>query len=304
MKIADLTQKQLHKKIKSGDFRISIGPFNIDLQSPFKQVSHGIALLYPDYTMPGDCEFIDFKIEISPPNNYRRWIKPQANFNFFELKPFKPLPANQTFALFEWGLNWCIASNAHNYSIIHSAVVAKNDVAIIMPGTPGSGKSTLCAAMMLKGWRLLSDEMALLSNNSLKLTPVPRPVSLKNESIDIISRRQRDLIFGPLAHDTSKGTVTHIRASAESIIHADKNATPRLLILPKYKKNAQTTLIKLSKPRAFMELMENTFNYHILGKQSGELINKLLEQIHCYQFSYSDLDDAIDRLEALLMEQA
>jgi predicted ATPase len=30
---------------------------------------------------------------------------------------------------------------------------------VILPAPPGSGKSTLCAALVTRGWRLLSDEL-------------------------------------------------------------------------------------------------------------------------------------------------
>ncbi|MGD2118730.1 MAG: HprK-related kinase A [Chromatiales bacterium] len=302
MIVSDLTSDVVHARLKQNDFRFKIGPFSIALQSPFRQVADAVHQLYADYRLLDGDQFIDFPVKVAPPGSLRRWYRPQTLFSFNQFKPFKPLPADQAFAFFEWGLNWCVASNAHQYVIIHSAVIAKNDLAIIMPGTPGSGKSTLCAAMMLSGWRLLSDEMALLNPDTLHLTPVPRPVSLKNQSIDIIGQRQPGIAFGPIAHDTAKGTVSHIAATPSCIANAETPAVPRLLILPKYKKDAATTLTPLSKATAFMEMMENTFNYHVIGKDSGELIKQLLESVACYQLSYSDLDDAMQNLENLLQE--
>jgi HprK-related kinase A len=82
--------------------------------------------------------------------------------------------------MLEWGMNWCIASHMHYYLMLHAAVLERDGHALIMPGDPGAGKSTLTAALMLDGWRLLSDEIALIDRNDGLLYGLARPVSLKN----------------------------------------------------------------------------------------------------------------------------
>ena len=64
--------------------------------------------------------------------------------------------------MLEWGLNWCVAGHAHQYLMLHAAALERNGRAVILPGDPGAGKSTLTAALMLSGWRLLSDEITLV----------------------------------------------------------------------------------------------------------------------------------------------
>src|SRR3546814_5884714 len=51
---------------------------------------------------------------------------------------------------------------------------------IFLPGAPGSGKSTLTACLVHNGWRLLSDEIALVSLQDGGLTALARSISLKN----------------------------------------------------------------------------------------------------------------------------
>jgi ABC-type thiamine transport system ATPase subunit len=85
-------------------------------------------------------------------------------------------------------LNWCVAGHAHHYLMLHAAVLEKNGRAVVLPGDPGAGKSTLTAALMLDGWRLLSDEITLINRRRWTArTGLARPVSLKNASINIIS---------------------------------------------------------------------------------------------------------------------
>jgi predicted ATPase len=47
--------------------------------------------------------------------------------------------------------------------MLHAAVVEKNGKALILPALPGSGKSTLSAALAMNGWRFLSDEFTMIS---------------------------------------------------------------------------------------------------------------------------------------------
>ena len=143
----------------------------VNLSSSLPNIAENLRDLYGAYTLE-DIHRVDFHIALQSPSIIRRWIRPQATFSFDGYLPFKPLPQTQSFAMFEWGLNWCVANNAHQYLVIHSAVVEKNGKAIIFPGTPGSGKSTLCAGLVSQGWRLLSDEMALLSTETGLITPI------------------------------------------------------------------------------------------------------------------------------------
>ena len=83
-------------------------------------------------------------------------------------------------------MNWCIAGHAHHYLMLHAAVLEKNGQAVILPGDPGAGKSTLTALLALSGWRLLSDEITLIDRDDGLIVPLARPVSLKNASIDVV----------------------------------------------------------------------------------------------------------------------
>jgi len=209
VKLAIRTKKAVIQALKTRGLRLKIGGFNVCLSSSIPEVADHLLVLYGASDVINDEAFIDFYISLAPPSKLRRYFRPQVNFSYDGYFPFKPLPYDQASAMFEWGLNWCIASHSHQYLIIHAAVVERNGQAFIFPGTPGSGKSTLCAALVCSGWRLLSDEMTLVSLADGLVYPVPRPISLKNRSIDVIRSFSPDVIFGEIVNDTSKGSVNH-----------------------------------------------------------------------------------------------
>jgi HprK-related kinase A len=293
VKLETLSKKLVSQLLKDQGLKFSIGLFNICLSSSVDEVADHLLSLYGTFEMVNDNEFVDFYVSVEPPFKWRRYLRPQVNFSFDGYLPFKPLPYAQASAMFEWGLNWSIANHSHQYLVIHAAVVERNSQAFIFPGTPGSGKSTLCAALIGNGWRLLSDEMTLLSINDGLIYPIPRPVSLKNQSIAVINDFLVDITIGAIVNDTLKGTVAHLRPPADSVISAKLPAIPAKIIFPKYQTGAITKLTSLTQGRALLKVAENSFNYNILGIRGFDCLAKTIDVCRCYDFNYSSLDEAV-----------
>ena len=290
--ISSLSKRDLQHRIKNG-LVFSIGHFNISLISPVAGIVDHLQNLYAAYELLDENDFVDFHVQLRSPSKLRRYFRPQVNFFFDGVAPFKPLPYDQAAAMFEWGLNWCVASYSNQYLIIHAAVVERNGQAFIFPGAPGSGKSTLCAALVCCGWRLLSDEMTLLSTSDGQIYPVPRPISLKNESIEIIRKLTPLAVFGQVVNDTAKGTVGHLRPPELSVKSCTDPAQPAKLIFPKYQQSSETNLTVVTKGRAMLSAAKDCFNYNVLGARGFDSLGDLIEQCDCYEFTYSCLDEAI-----------
>jgi HprK-related kinase A len=278
---------------------IQTGPFWIHLCSGLESVAEGMARLYHEYPRLEERAFADFHLKVDAVSGLRRWFRPQVQFSFDGHIPFKPLPLVQAFPMFEWGLNWCVANHAHDYLIIHAAVVEKGGRAAILPAPPGSGKSTLCAALVNRGWRLFSDELAMFSLQTRELVPLPRPVNLKNDSIDLIQAYAPDAVFGERVSDTNKGTVCHMKAPADSIDRAAEGAAPAWIVMPRYIPNAGSRLERRSKARTCMDVAQNAFNFSLLAEGGFQAVTEILDSCDCYDFSYSRLDDAVQVFDAL-----
>ncbi len=302
LKISALSHARLRQRLREDGLRIRTGPFVTRVQTSLAAAAEGIGLLYADYPLAGNDDFADFHIRLAPPAGVRRWLKPQVLFEFDGSPTFKPLPADQAFPMFEWGLNWCVSSHAHSYLIIHAAVLERQGHAVILPAPPGSGKSTLCAALAQRGWRLLSDELALVRIADGRIAALPRPVSLKNASIDIMRAYAPDAVFSRKISDTIKGTVAHMKAPADSIARANESARPGWLIFPRYEAGADTRLSEVSKAHAFMRAADNAFNYSTLGARGFACLADLVEAASCYDFTYSKLDEAIEAFNALRLQ--
>ena len=67
--------------------------------------------------------------------------------------------------------------------LLHAAVIAKENRVFILPAKAGSGKSTIAAALSASGWTLMSDELAIINTETLKVEPYPMAIGLKSGSI-------------------------------------------------------------------------------------------------------------------------
>ena len=280
--------------------RFKVGPFNVQLQTKIEPLGNNIRQLYRDSTLLDETQFVDFHLSLTQPRHLRRFIRPQVNFIFDQARPFKPLPLDQACAFFEWGLNWAIAQHAMQYLIIHSAVLEKDGKAIILPGLPGAGKSTLCAALSYSGWRLLSDEQALICTQSGEVFPIARPICLKDESIEVIKAFCPSAEFGHIVRGTSKGDLAHIKPPLDAIAQIDETAQPNLIILPRYDKAlTDTVLTSISRGAALVELIPHCFNYTTLGRLGFTTLKQTVQQSQCYKIRYKSLEQAIALINQL-----
>lgn len=300
--LGSLATGEILQRLRSpGGLALRTGSFVVRIHSPMPAVADGVALLYRDFPLAEDGAFADFHVRVYPPAGPRRWWHPQVLFALDQIIPFKPLPASQAFAMLEWGLNWCVSNYAHQFLMLHAAVIARDGRAVILPAPPGSGKSTLCAGLVNRGWRLLSDELTLIDRGTGRITPLPRPVSLKNQSIEVIRAFAPEAVLGPVARDTAKGTVAHMQPPAASVRAADELARPAWIIMPRYQAGAPAELTALPKGEAFIQAADQSFNYSLLGQEGFEAMGRLVDDCECLRFHYGDLEEAVtvfDRLAA------
>lgn len=299
MKVADVSSDRLARDLAGPGLCLRTGPVVTRIRSRVAAVADGIALHYAEHTLADAEGFADFHIGVERPAGLRRWFHPQVLFSYDGDVPFAPLPGDQGFPMLEWGLNWCVSSHCHQYLTLHAAVVERGGRALILPAPSGSGKSTLCAGLTFSGWRLLSDELTLIEPAGGRIAPLPRPISLKNQSIDAVRRFSSEAVIGPVVHETIKGDLAHVRPPKEGVERDRERPLPRWVVLPHYVEGSPPRLEPLPKAQAFMRLVDSAFNYHVHGRRGFDVLAALVEHCDCYSFTYSALDDAAAVFERL-----
>ena len=278
---------------------LDAGPFRVRCRSGERDFLATLASFYGPGMHTSVESVVDFEIAVNRPRTLRRWVRPQAIFTIDGLRPFDPQPVSHAFPMYEWGLNWCIATSAHRYLMLHAGTVAFAEHALILPGNPGSGKSTLCAALTLRGGRLLSDEFGLVRPERLDVMPMPRGIPLKNASIPAILEFDPGAELGPIYLNTRKGTVRHLKPGETSLAAQAIPARPRWLVFPQYRVGATERLAPLEPAEAFRRLALNCFNYKLLGETAFRTIADMVRQSASYAFTFSNLERASEQLLAL-----
>lgn len=281
------------------DTRLRIPPFNLRIRSAHPKVAAHLAHFYGAYRRLDGTSFIDFDLEVASGRGLRRYWRAQSRLKIDGAEPFLPLPADQAAPLLEWGLNWAIASRPLGYLVLHAAVVARQDAALVLPGFPGAGKSTLCASLCWLGdWRLLSDELAILDPITGDLTPNPRPIALKNESIEIVSRFPGARL-GPSYADTRKGTVSHAAAPPHSIRDAEFPARCRWIVFPRFVRGTAGSIERIDRAEAFALISEQSFNKERMGESGFSALCGMLDGADCHAIEYGSTEQGLALIESI-----
>jgi len=278
---------------------LRLGPFTAALATGFDGVIDALERLYPLQFRKQAGDFSDFHVALVPGKGVRRYVRPQARLLIDGQDPFKPLPADQALPLVEWGLNYAIAGLAHQYLIVHAATIEKNGRVALLPGAPGSGKSTLAAGLVHRGWRLLSDELALIRRDDGQVVPLARPINLKNASIDVLKAFVPGAVFSDSVLDTVKGTVALMRAPEDSLARVDEVAPVGWIVFPRWRAGAPARFAPFSKAAGLIEIGHHAMNYSLHGAQGFALLSDILESSACYRFAYGDLNEAANAFDAL-----
>jgi HprK-related kinase A len=299
VKVSQLARIELADRLADPGLFLAVGPFIFQIQTEISQLAQALQRLYGEFPIANRLDFADFHIRFEESRSWRRGFRAHVIVEVDGDRPTAPVPLDQVQAVFEGCLNWCIYTQAYQYLIIHAAAIERGGRAAILPAPPGSGKSTLCAALVSRGWRLLTDELTLIATDSRTIFPLARPVSLKNESIDVIKKFAPEAVFGPISPNTIKGTIAHMKPPSESVSRIGEFCSVAWLIVPRYQSARPTSVHEIAKAEAFMRIAESAVNYMILGQMGFDLVSALVDEMLCYRLEYSDLNEATQWFEEL-----
>ena len=268
---------------------INSGQFLFELQHYPDFVLGPLKAMYGDQPEEALTGPVDFRISLGCDSLVRRFLRPQITFYSDQQTPFKPVARSQAFPILEWGMNWCISAFDFTRLIVHAAVLEKNGRALIFPASPGSGKSTLSAYLSFNGWNLFSDELAIIDFTSGQVSPMFRPMCLKNESIVLIKEWFPAAVMTDIARDTHKGDVAHFKAVNWKQFQSLRSARVAGIVFPRYRPNASLVAQKIQQIEAFQQLCSHAFNYNVVGRMGFDTMGALIRDTKQYTITYSDL---------------
>jgi HprK-related kinase A len=300
VKLADISPDEFRASLCRGGITIRTGPFVFQIRTSLPKAVEGIRTLYGAYPAEPATP-AHFRVQLAPVRGLRRFLRPQVHFELDGEFPFYPFPRSMALPLFEWGLNYCVSAHCTDYLILHSAVVERGGKALLLAGQSGSGKSTLCAGLVLQGWRLLSDEMALIRLSDGRVQPFPRPVGLKDESIEIVRGKFRNAVLGPVSRDVIRGRISHMLPPAASVERALETAPVAAILFLTFTAGLRNSTVEpVLRPDAMVNLIAQSFNYSHLGTAGFEALAALVETTPLFAVKYGLMEDVTERLTDML----
>jgi hypothetical protein len=164
---------------------------------------------------------------------------------------------------------------------IHGAVVGLSDKAFILTGTTGSGKSTLTAYLVKRGFDYLSDDLALIRKKDKKIIPFPRPIQLREGGAEVLTNCGIDV----------EGEFFEYGDIKRKVVYASyKNSEYSLAGIFKIARTKDIqALSPLSSQEGFLMLLKNQYT---VQKPDPSFVQLLIElaKAGTYELNYSRMD--------------
>jgi HprK-related kinase A len=296
--LGSLGLEAMRRQLAGNGLALRIAPLTVRVRSRVPHLPEQIFHLYQDHAVADAADFADIDVRMFSTAKRHSWRHAtQVQFVVDGTTPFDPFPSVHALPMFEWGLNWVFAHRMHDHLLLHAAVLARDDRAILLPAWPGSGKSTLAASLACRGWRYLSDEFGVVRFAGSEVVPFVRPTALKNESIDVMRQWVPPEVLGDTFVATRKGTVVHCRPPSPSVAQGAVPATIVAVVFPDFKAGAPVRLLPLPQAATFLKLAGNAFNYEVVGERGFRTVARIVRTCDSCILQYGDLADAHAAIE-------
>ncbi|NNC73811.1 MAG: HprK-related kinase A [Sphingomonadaceae bacterium] len=281
------------------EFRVTVGPVGFRVGSDWRRPLAEMAALYDGYP---EAAIPDFTVRLEAQRPWRRFIRPSVMIGGdYMLPDAAPLSLDHGLLAAEMGMNLQMALGQRRFLLLHASAVERDGKALLMTGHSGAGKSTLSALLGERGWRFMGDEFALIYPETGLLHAFPRPVSLKNEAVELFDSVDANRL-GPVMRDTPKGTIRHLRPPVDAIAKMADPAKPALLLFPRF--GHDPAMRDMGQAEVFVRLTQASTNYVALGETGFAALTKLVQSVPTRAIDYPDSDAAIGAVERLWGELA
>ena len=188
---------------------------------------------------------------------------------------------------------------SNHYFNLHAAALVKDSRGILIPGSQHCGKTTLSLELIKHGFRLLSDDLAIIDRKTLEVMPFPRALNIREHSLPLISDFKDHLVSRREFEiaDEKRWFLDLKEFSGASFI-------PTSIIFPQLTPAEAPSLEPFSRTRALLELLRQAMAPFLPGlpqpddSSNFDVASRLVQHASTYTLKVGDITETID----LLME--
>jgi hypothetical protein len=181
--------------------------------------------------------------------------------------------------------------------VMHAGGVECEGRGLVFPAAMEAGKTTLVAGLVRAGFGYLTDEAVAVDETTLCIRPYPKPLSIERESWFLFPELEPS---ADLPNDAYKNEQWQVPPSA---IRPDAVGEPcpiDVVVFPRYRAGAETTLEPLRRAEALIELAENTFAFDTNARQRLDALAEVVRPAECLRLQMGSLGEAVELVSQLV----
>ena len=135
-----------------------IGVVGVSLTTPMTGLLEQYTSLYRGFQIDGpDVRAI--RVQVAP-TRFSPWHRRRYVVSVNDRVQFEPARLEEVLPYVDWAVNWEVPRVMPEYLQLHASSMEVDGLGVIFPGESASGKATLTAGLLARGWRYLCDEFA------------------------------------------------------------------------------------------------------------------------------------------------
>ncbi len=233
---------------------------------------------------------VDVVIDIAPHGD--QW---QLLFNGVALD--RPVSRDRIFPYLQGWLRVFAYQGIDSLLTLHGAVLTRQGSGLLLPGVSGAGKSTLALTLLTQGYRLLSDEVAVIAAADRQALPVPMGAAVKSGSRPVLEPLYPELRTAAEFTRWDGQRVRYLPPAGDRFATAP--APIGKIVFPEYAPGAELEFQRLDPVEALRRL--TTAGYQLKGGltvEKTEILLQWLVSIPAFSLRYGSSEQALEGLES------
>ncbi|KYK35901.1 MAG: hypothetical protein AYK19_01465 [Theionarchaea archaeon DG-70-1] len=184
-----------------------------------------------------------------------------------------------------------------DYFNVHAAALVKGDTGFLFPGSQHCGKTTLTLELIKRGYKLLSDDLAIINRETLEVMPFPRALNIREKTLPLLSGFEKYIVSKrEFEIADEKRWFLDLKEFAGSPF------VPNIIVFPQLAPAETAALEPFSKTLAVLELIRQSMAPYLPGlPQPDDVSNfevgaRLVQQASTYRLMVGTIEETVDLL--------
>ena len=173
--------------------------------------------------------------------------------------------------------------------VFHASAVSNQQKAVLFLGDSGNGKSTSLALLQKHGFQCLADDFVPVAAKNKEVYHFPAAISVKNSSLQTLAP------LYPLLNDTKEYHLIRlnkrVRYLPPNYTDTQTHLACKDLVFIKYQKDVALSFSKISKQKAFEQLVPDSWLSP--KKENAATFLEWFATLNCYQITYSETNEMV-----------